>query len=668
MSKRFVTSGNGTGVLIKAFFWGLGILILFLIFLSLVQCSIRKPSSPTWNTKLIIPLINKTYDMPEIVKEIDDSSLVLDSLGSPCFSQEIEIDTFKMEKLLTIPENRMNFKETLGVLQVSSPDTQVNEFYLTEVYPGTPGLVPPFSFLLQENLQQIKTFTSVKVEQGIAHITVSNHLGVDIDSLTIDLVDDLSSHILGTLVFTSGVKNDSSKIQSIDLKGQSFSNDLSYNIQAHTPGGTILSLADKYINLTLSFPDSLSITAAQAQIPEISLNKQKLFDISTSHRIQSGEIKNGNIALTISNQTNLPADLTITLPDFTRAQSTLTINRFLNAKENINLNLSLDDYTFRPQETQEIRVNLSVRIPGSGQNQVWISSADSILVEANIGQLEFSQLSAVIAPTQIDLGLAHKDLDFPTGFENAQLLNAYLSCEIENGANLPANLFLTINGSQGKRLNLSGQIAPGSSEDPVITMLSQNDLQDFFNPIPYGVTVTGQAFYGDGVKSTTITQRDFACGKIKILSPIEVIFDSNRVKLDQSSDSLKEDQREEFHNRVNWTKAIIKLENHLPADASFELLVKSSPNVYDYPDLVIGPVNITCGPKDANGVVISSANSENTITLTKVQLQIFEGNPFYLGGYIYLSGTDGQKVKFVASDYIKVSAFLETEIKSGEIK
>jgi len=663
MHKRFET--NGTEVLIKALFWGVGILILFLIFLSLVQCSIRKPSSPTWNTKLIIPLVNKTYDMTEIVEKIDEPSLLLDSLGNPCFYQEIEIDTFKMEELLTIPENQMNFKETLGVLTISSPDTQVNEFYLNEVYPGPPGLVPPFSFLLEENLQQINTFTSVKVENGIAYVTVSNHLGVDIDSLSIDLVDDLSSQVLKTVVFSEGVKNDSSKTQSADLKDQSFSNDLSYNIQAHTPGGTILSLADKYINLTLSFSDSLSITTAQAQIPEISLSQKKLFALSTEHRIQSGEIKQGNLSLTISNQTNLPADLTITLPDFTKQQSPLTINRFLNAKENTNLNLSLDDYTFQPQESQEIQVNLKARIPGSGENQVWVSSADSVLVEANIDELEFTQLSAVMAPTQIDLGSAHKDLDFPAGFETAELLNAYLSCEIENGTNLPANVSLTINGSQGKRLNLSGQIAPGNSEDPATTILIQDDLQDFFNPIPYWITVTGQASYGDGINSTTVTDRDFACGRIKILSPIEVIFDSNRVKLDESSDSLKEDQREEFHNRVNWTKAVIKLENHLPADAHFELLVKSSPNVYDHPDLVVGPVTIACGSKDGNGVVINPVTTETIITLTKEQLQIFEGIPFYVGGYIYLSGTDGQKVKFVASDYIKVSAYLETEMKLG---
>jgi len=56
----------------------LGIFII-VVFLTLVQCTVKKPESPTWTTNLILPVINRMYDMDEIVAKIDQPGLSLET-------------------------------------------------------------------------------------------------------------------------------------------------------------------------------------------------------------------------------------------------------------------------------------------------------------------------------------------------------------------------------------------------------------------------------------------------------------------------------------------------------------------------------------------------------------------------------------------------------------
>jgi len=79
-------------------------------------------------------------------------------------------------------------------------------------------------------------------------------------------------------------------------------------------------------------------------------------------------------------------------------------------------------------------------------------------------------------------------------------------------------------------------------------------------------------------------------------------------------------------------------------------------------------VKLNSGEKDQNGIVINPAFSETKIELKKEDLKIFEKTPFWIGGYINLFGTNGEKIKIVANDYLKITSFMEAEVHLGEIK
>ena len=92
----------------------------------------------------------------------------------------------------------------------------------------------------------------------------------------------------------------------------------------------------------------------------------------------------------------------------------------------------------------------------------------------------------------------------------------------------------------------------------------------------------------------------------------------------------------------------------------------TAPEVYTQPDLLIGPIELSSGNIDENGNVVTSTFSQDLTQLDKSKLNIFESIPFYVGGKIVFPGTEGKKVKFRATDYIKVSSYLEVRVKAGE--
>jgi hypothetical protein len=70
--------------------------VVVVVALSLLQCTIKKPESPTWNTQLTLPLVNRTYQMSEIVDKIDQDGITLDSTAGVIFSIDREIDTVRL--------------------------------------------------------------------------------------------------------------------------------------------------------------------------------------------------------------------------------------------------------------------------------------------------------------------------------------------------------------------------------------------------------------------------------------------------------------------------------------------------------------------------------------------------------------------------------------------
>jgi len=646
-------------------FWVLCGIILFLIFLTLIQCSVKKPSAPSWNSRYNLPLLIKSYDLKTLIEKIDDPALVIDSLGNLGISIQEDIDTIWIRENLELSPLSETFKDTIGEIPFTTTDTQYSELLLSEIYPGGAGTIPPFSFRIELNFPELNDLQEINIKSGIARLKVENHLGLDLDSFSVEIVDSVSGTSLGTIVFESGIPQDSSVTEDFDLSEKSFSSRLSGNNKGHTPGGTILSLADKYLSYSLYFPDTVYVRSAVAKVPAIDLSKIQTVELPTQNTISSAHIKNGNLYLQIYNGTDLPVNLSILLPDLTSAGEPLTLSRYIGALNSTELTIPLDGYDFQPAGNN-LRIEISGQTESSGENLISISSSDSIFFSAFSDTIFFSSLSGIIQPTTVQIEPMQLNLDLPQGLSSVSLTDARLNLKIKNGVGFPGYLDLNLNGEDGQYLFISGAIQPGTPENPVTTDLIENDLETFLNPIPEQISLTGQAICGDGISSGTVTENDFICGEFLLSSPFEFILDSTQIEIDPDSNSLDEDLRDGLNDKVNWAKIYLNLENHLSLGASVELFFSSNlENLYTSPELLIGPILIDPAETDSSGQVSNPVITENIIELNNQDLGVFQNSPFYSGGRITLRGTNGQKVKLLSTDYIQINSHLELEVKHG---
>ncbi|UCB53103.1 MAG: hypothetical protein JSV10_03195, partial [Candidatus Zixiibacteriota bacterium] len=131
------------------------------------------------------------------------------------------------------------------------------------------------------------------------------------------------------------------------------------------------------------------------------------------------------------------------------------------------------------------------------------------------------------------------------------------------------------------------------------------------------------------------------------------------------SDEVEDDVREMIEDQINFGKLILNAESHLPLGAKARVLFsRSLDDLFSNPDLVIGPVNAAAGALNYDGSVKESELSQTEISLTREELQVFTSAPFYMAGTIDFPGTDGESIKALSADFIKVTCYLELNVKN----
>ena len=95
-------------------------------------CSIEKPQAPSWDTEIVLPLINHHYDMIELVDRMAEDGLSYDSLGNLSYSIEQDVDTVTVDACLSISDLAEEFSETLGPIELSNPQAISKMIYLAD--------------------------------------------------------------------------------------------------------------------------------------------------------------------------------------------------------------------------------------------------------------------------------------------------------------------------------------------------------------------------------------------------------------------------------------------------------------------------------------------------------------------------------------------------------
>jgi len=634
-----------------------------IVFLTLVQCTIKKPEAPTWRTNIVLPLSNKTWDMSELIEKLDQENLTTDSLGNPFFYYENVLDTVTINGSFTIDNVSQTIAESLGVIDldpITGSDFQIN---LSDEFSVPPGDFPDTSFTISNSMPTIGDFSSVTVATGYTQLVIDNDFGLDLDTVIVTIIDDISSLPVTTYSIPGGIASGARSTTQIDLSGKTISNQLSVELQCHTPGAFSFSLADKSLSTAVSMPLGLSVSSATAKIPQISKSFSNTVDITSEHQLQSAVLDNGRLVLDIHNNTNLAAALTITLPDIFNGASPLVINQPISEGSYRQYTYDLQGYSLEPVDQimpQSISIEVAAVVDSSGAELVTVDAGDDISVSASIENISFGEVAGIIATTTADFDNIEQDIDLPTGFEDIQLPSATITIEIENAVNIPGSFAVTVTGDQGQLKTISGTVSPGTPGNPVTTVITDSDLGDFMNPIPQSITVTGSATFGDGSTSGSITPNDYVIADFTLSSPLELIIGGNTFDGEWEDSELDIDSSVVDGLHQASFNAIIT--NHLPVGISAEILLSGdSATLYTNPEVVLGPITVTAGELNLDGTVSAATISENTLAMDSADLQVLYNDTLWVGELITLESTSGQAVRMTASDSFSISSYIEVD-------
>ena len=580
-TRRRYSSGNFWESLVfkfgSKFLFGL---LIVVIFLTLAQCTIKKPESPVWNTKLTIPAVNRTYGMAELIRKIDQEGIGIDSSGMVVYSITKDLDTVQLEQdLLTTSDLSYSASARVGTVLIGPPSVDPVTISIAAIsglansLPGDSADVAPVSFDLYNNMPTISTFSSAEVANGSFDIVVDNNLGISLDTVIVQIYDVVNAAVVATDTFPQPISSGSTGTLPISLDSQSISNSFRIDEHCYTTGGLVDSVSTRYVTTDLVFTDSLEVLSAVAEIPALTRDFSEQIQLAETDRIDTAAFSSGNLNLSILNATNLSVDLTITIPDVVSpGGQPLTVDQPVSARQNTVVNVALSGYRLAPSDVtvpQEIEINVTAATPGTAPQQVQVNQSDSFFVNADLTSLTFAYVTGVFDSVTADFAGIEQEIDVPTGFDALELMTATMTLEIENSINLSGRLSLQLDGDNGKQLHFSGDIAAGAKDSTTWSSLSDSSVADFLSPIPSRITASGTAVLGDGISQGTVYHDDYLFGWVRIHAPLEVIVNESHIEVEIESESIDQDDIDLITEHVLEGRFIYNIINHLPLGARF---------------------------------------------------------------------------------------------------
>jgi hypothetical protein len=643
-------------------------LVIAVIFLTLVQCTVKKPESPTWNTNLVVPVVNRTYPMSEIIRKIDQEGITMDQDSNVIYTLTRDIDTISLDAdNLSTGDLSYSFAQQIGLMEIDPPSVPPVTVSFAQISGLATGAVPPSSFQVTNDIPTVTTFSSASLAGGNVWVEVTNNLGIDLDTVRLTLRDVGNNQTVGTQSFAAGLTDGETDSVQFDLSGSTLSNQFEVIADCHTTGGTVLSASGKELVTTVTFEDNLAVTTAIAAVKGTDLQFTDEVNLGESDLVYNAILAGGQLQLTIANNTSLDASLVITLPDLRNNNIPLTIARPVSANSNDVVQLDLSGYSLEPTDStapQAIAVEVDATVPGSGTTHVSVDQTDNFDVTAGLTDLSFSSVTGLFAGNDATIDPTVEEIEVPKGFDSLQLATAILTLEIENGVNMSGLIDITINGSNGKQVLLNGAVTSGGPSMPSTTLLIDSTVADFLFPIPDQITVTGTATFGDGNSVATITANDYVFARVNIIAPMEMTIGETTVETDIESEEIEQDDIDVVTDHVEELRFHYNITNHLPLGTTVNILLgPDSTTLLANPELVIGALTVNAAPTIAGIVSDTLSSGYQSIVLNNEDIQILTHDTLYIAQEIILHGTNGQVVRLTNSDYLILQGYFEVEYR-----
>ncbi len=646
-------------------------LAVILAFLTLVQCTIKKPESPEWTTNFVLPVIKKTYDMAEIIGRLDQDGLTMDTLGNITYTLSEELDTVTVSSnYLTTPNLSYSFGQKIGAVSIvgpSIPPVFLGLAAITGISVNTPEdtvTIGQQSFDINGTLPISTTFTSATVSSGTADVHLHNNLGATLDTVILELWDNAFNTLLAIDSIYSGIPSGASATISIDLSNRTISNRFRVKVHCHTPGGFITQVSTRGVSRELVFVGNLLVTSAVAEIPALSQSFSDQINLLESDRIDTAVIASGNLVISINNATSLNTVVTLTIPDILLSGQSLSLTPSVPPLQTVNVNINLAGYEVVPLDgsiPQTLNILAVTDIPASAPDQISVSQSDSFHVTAALNGLTFSSVAGYFDSVAISFNGTSQSIDVPTGFDSIQMATAILTLEVTNSLELPGDLDIQVNGDNGKNLNLVGTIAAGGSLSSATSTIIEPQAGSFLSPVPSLIDVSGSVIFASSGYQGRIEANDFISATITIVSPLEIVIQPSQVNTDIEKTNINQQDLDVITDHLIEARFIYNIISHLPVGAQVDIYFgPDSATLISSPQLLVNALQLPAAPFGAGGIVSDTISTGfQEVFLDSLDLKILQNDTLFICSAFNLAGTGGQMVKLTANDYLTISGRIE---------
>jgi len=643
-----------------------------LIALTVMQCSIKKPEAPSWNSTLRIPLAADRLDVANLLLRLDNGDELVDESGNIGLFYSDVLDTVDLGADLLLPLQSQVIPQAMGQVNIGTIPGVAVTADMAKFYAGPAGSIPPFDVNDTATLGPVTSYTWIAPAYGLAYIKVTNQFGLDFDSVTL-AVTDLVAGPLGSFNFAGGIPTGATDSQTVSIVGRQLFNTFEYQLYAHCIGGTLLTLANSYLNVAFAFSDTVVIDSALMEVPSVVRTQNEDLGFTGNAdlvSVQNAAIASGQLTVTIENRTGLAAAVTFSAPSFTQGAVPLARNVAVPAHDTTFLAIDLSNYLWVPEEAnppQHFTVTAVATTVPSAPAHVLVRRDDSLVVSAQLDNVQAGTVTGVLAPQRLALPAFQQTITTPSELASFHLATASLELDIHNGSGAEAWLDLLLTADNGKSTVIQGLVASGSAAAPVVTRLSEPNLAGFLDPFPGSIQLAGTATFGDSVRAFTFSAADFAYADVALRSPLAVRVDSVTIRGDAEGQDITGSDLGEFVDKLEGGALRLKGSNHLPLDASVTLYVATdSAGVFAAPDLQLGPVHVGAGILDAGGRVVDTAAFDAELPLSQADLNLFRAGRLYFAVDFHLDGTAGQTVLLTALDYLDLVAYFTVTMRNGK--
>ncbi len=674
-----------TGFKIKRLIYILGASLLIF---NLVHCSFDKPSAPSWEVEVAIPLISRVYTMKEIAD--DESSIGLDTTGTLYFEQTSELDEYYVGDQLTIHDKQKFFTLDLGSFNVNAPGSEATNVELREIYPEADNLhgqeisVLPFSFATsKKTLDAYDGFEYVVIDTGHVSVRVQNDLIIALGPpISIEIWDAGSDTLIISSRESVQIGPGETKTFQIPLAGKKLSNWLSVLLNADTPGsngGVIINANSRFI-VDVEISD-LKVHEALAEIPRQVVSNEDEITITDSLIITEATIEKGLVEMDLGGTFPLDAWIHYRLPDFiSQTGQELVDSLYINRNSTDKKYINLDNYTLQPQLAdfgqQKIQFQWTAETIDSGTEMILVRANDLVNAEINLSKINFSSYSGKIGSEKIDITQEEIEFDIPADLDSIFFETAQMKLTINNSINFPAVINFEIEGQNESgaisKMSVNETIQPSEQPGvatPTVIVLNQNNsnIKEFISILPSLIHIDGQVTIGDINMIGTVTSDDFVNGEVKITAPFSLKLPSQTIESDVNDLDIDDDVKDDIIDNLSSGSFYAEISNHLPVGAAVEIMfAQSEAEVFDQSILEIGPLRTEAALVNSSGYVENARDGEITFDLTEDQMRTFLKSPLYIGLRVAVDGTNGQYVKVRGSDYIQIKSFSKIKVKINQ--